>query len=208
LAVPPLISPAGLVEKWPPEGGRISLEQGLQLSLDPAGGFASPRRGIAEEVDHHVATGIVTESVVDAPEATQGIQVGDRPEVGGFPIAADLPSDVLQCAGFHSCLSWGGRSSLLIDKRTNPPEVCIDRSERFPRDPMHISGLFVRFTSSEGEIPPSRKAIMTNFPATYWLTDDVYDICDHGTNAATTTCWQCEEDVASLVWIDGELVEV
>lgn len=131
LTVPPLISPAGLVEKWPPEGGRISLEQGLQLSLDPAGGFASPCRGVTEEVDHHVATGIVTESVVDAPEATQGIQVGDRPEVWGFPIAADFPSDVLQCAGFHFCLSWGGVSSLLRDKRTNPPEVCSDRSEDF-----------------------------------------------------------------------------
>ncbi len=24
---------------------------------------------------------------------------------------------------------------------------------------------------------------MTEYPATYWLTDDVYDICDHGTAA-------------------------
>ena len=31
---------------------------------------------------------------------------------------------------------------------------------------------------------------------TFDLTDDVYDICDHGCNAAVTTCEDCEADAA------------
>jgi hypothetical protein len=31
---------------------------------------------------------------------------------------------------------------------------------------------------------------------TFYLTDDVWDICDHGCNAAVTLCGECEADVA------------
>ena len=40
---------------------------------------------------------------------------------------------------------------------------------------------------------------------TFHLTNDVYDICDHGTNVAIHTCGQCEDEVAGWEWVDGEL---
>ena len=43
-------------------------------------------------------------------------------------------------------------------------------------------------------------------PNTYFLTDDVWDICDHGVNAAVHTCGDCEADIAgvTLASIIGE----
>lgn len=32
-------------------------------------------------------------------------------------------------------------------------------------------------------------------PSTYWLTDDEWDICDHGSNVAVTRCGDCEREV-------------
>jgi hypothetical protein len=46
---------------------------------------------------------------------------------------------------------------------------------------------------------------MTEYPATYWLTDDVYDPCDHGVNAAVDTCQQCEDDIADIRIVNGEI---
>lgn len=39
--------------------------------------------------------------------------------------------------------------------------------------------------------------------STYWLTDDEYDLCDHGVNAAVHTCADCEADVAWIRVVDG-----
>ena len=46
---------------------------------------------------------------------------------------------------------------------------------------------------------------MTKYPATYWLTNDVYDPCDHGVNAAVDTCQQCEDDIADIRIVNGEI---
>lgn len=54
-----------------------------------------------------------------------------------------------------------------------------------------------------GKYPPREAGMNNELNSTYWATEDVYDPCDHGVNAAVDTCPDCEADIAWIRIVDG-----